>query len=227
MTISVGPGVEIDRAVARRRAPWPRRRSGCPGPTILSTRGIVAVPYASAAIACAPPTRNSRVTPASSAAAITAGSGRGQHDDDLAHAGDARRHRGHQQRRGQRKAAAGHVAADARERLDALLDRHAGRDLEIPVTRNLPERDAGDVARGLRDGAPDVRRDARRAARASRPATLRAAAARPSNCRAKRISARSPPARTRSTIARTRRSSARSSRAPAPAAGRSLACRSR
>ena len=71
-------GVEVDRAVAGDAAPWRRRRSGCPGPTILSTRGTVAVPYASAAIACAPPTRNSRVTPASSAAAITTGSGRGQ-----------------------------------------------------------------------------------------------------------------------------------------------------
>ena len=49
-----------------------------PGPTILSTRGTVAVPYASAAIACAPPSRNSRETPASSAAAMTTGSGRGQ-----------------------------------------------------------------------------------------------------------------------------------------------------
>jgi hypothetical protein len=36
------------------------------------------VPNASAATACAPPIRNKRVTPASSAAAITAGSGRGQ-----------------------------------------------------------------------------------------------------------------------------------------------------
>ena len=48
-----------------------------PGPTILSTWGIVAVPYAIAAMPCAPPTRNSRLTPASSAAAITTGSGRG------------------------------------------------------------------------------------------------------------------------------------------------------
>ena len=42
-----------------------------PGPTILSTRGIVGVPYARAAIACAPPTRNTRSTPASRAAAST------------------------------------------------------------------------------------------------------------------------------------------------------------
>ena len=43
-----------------------------PGPTILSTRGIVAVPYASAAIAWAPPTRKIRVTPESAHAASTA-----------------------------------------------------------------------------------------------------------------------------------------------------------
>ena len=40
-----------------------------PGPTILSTAGIVAVPYASAAIACAPPIAKARVTPARCAAA--------------------------------------------------------------------------------------------------------------------------------------------------------------
>ncbi len=74
-------------------------------------------------MACAPPTRNSLVTPASSAAAITAGFRTRADGDDLAHAGDPRRHGGHQQRRGQRKAAARHVAADALERLDALLDR--------------------------------------------------------------------------------------------------------
>ena len=45
---------------------------------IEPTRGTVAVPYARAAIAWAPPIRNSRETPASSAAAITAGTGRGQ-----------------------------------------------------------------------------------------------------------------------------------------------------
>src|SRR5207244_5794524 len=44
-----------------------------PGPQILSTAGIVAVPYARAAIACAPPTVNNRVTPARCAAASTSG----------------------------------------------------------------------------------------------------------------------------------------------------------
>ena len=35
-----------------------------PGPTILSTRPMLAVPYASAATACAPPIRSTSVTPA-------------------------------------------------------------------------------------------------------------------------------------------------------------------
>ena len=48
-----------------------------PGPTILSTRGTLAVPYAIAAIAWAPPTWNTRSTPASMAAARTDASGRG------------------------------------------------------------------------------------------------------------------------------------------------------
>ena len=42
-----------------------------PGPTILSTRPIVSVPYASAAIACGPPTAHTSSTPRSSAAAAT------------------------------------------------------------------------------------------------------------------------------------------------------------
>ena len=42
-----------------------------PGPTILSTAGTVSVPYASAATACAPPTRNTLSTPATAAAAST------------------------------------------------------------------------------------------------------------------------------------------------------------
>ena len=44
----------------------------------MSTRGTVFVPYAMAAIACAPPILKSLVTPAARAAAITTGAGRGQ-----------------------------------------------------------------------------------------------------------------------------------------------------
>ena len=71
-------GVEVDGAVGRRRAPSRRRRSGCRARRSCRRAEPWPVPYASAAIACAPPTRKSRVTPASSAAAITTGSGRGQ-----------------------------------------------------------------------------------------------------------------------------------------------------
>jgi hypothetical protein len=42
-----------------------------PGPQILSTAGTLAVPYASAAMAGAPPIVNARVTPARCAAAST------------------------------------------------------------------------------------------------------------------------------------------------------------
>jgi hypothetical protein len=44
-----------------------------PGPTILSARVIDAVPYASAAMACAPPSLSTRVAPASMAAQQIAG----------------------------------------------------------------------------------------------------------------------------------------------------------
>jgi len=45
-----------------------------PGPTIVSTAGTVLVPWASAAIACAPPTRKTcSSTPATTIAAATAG----------------------------------------------------------------------------------------------------------------------------------------------------------
>ena len=107
------------------------------------------------------------VTPASSAAAITAGSGRGQTDDDFAHAGDARRDRGHQQRRGQRKPAARHVAADAAERLDPLLDRDAGHDLEIPVLRESAGR-----RRARCCGRPGGSRGAHRRARVAAAAVI-------------------------------------------------------
>ena len=76
MTISLGPAwksiAQSDDTSALAAATY-----ALPGPTILSTRGIDAVPYASAATACAPPTLNSRVTPASAAAASTTGAGRG------------------------------------------------------------------------------------------------------------------------------------------------------
>src|SRR5206468_1084451 len=60
-------------------SPWPKPRrfpvatQTFPGPTILSTRGTLSVPYASAATACAPPIRYSRSTPARWQAARTIG----------------------------------------------------------------------------------------------------------------------------------------------------------
>ena len=44
-----------------------------PGPTILSTRGTISVPYASAAMAWAPPILKTRCTPARRAAISTSG----------------------------------------------------------------------------------------------------------------------------------------------------------
>ena len=80
-------------------------------------------------------------------------------------AGDARRDRGHQQRRGQRKAAAGHVAADARERLDALLDDDAG-----PRTCSAsPSASAPRATRAMCAGGRADRRAARPARRAAAP----------------------------------------------------------
>ena len=49
-------------------------------------------------------------------------SGLRTHGDDLAHAGNGRRNRRHQHRRGQGIASAGHVTADAVERYHALFD---------------------------------------------------------------------------------------------------------
>jgi hypothetical protein len=48
-----------------------------PGPTITSQGGQPPTPKASAATACAPPTQSSASAPASKAAAIVMGSGRG------------------------------------------------------------------------------------------------------------------------------------------------------
>ena len=94
-----------------------------PGPTILSTRGTVVGAVGQ---------RGDGVRAADAEQPRHAGFERRRHHhrlrpradrDDLVDAGDARRNRGHQQRRGQRIASARHVAADAVERDDALLDR--------------------------------------------------------------------------------------------------------
>ena len=176
-----------------------------PGPTILSTRGIVAGAVGE---------RGDRVRAADAKQPGDARLERRRHDDrlgpradgdDLGHARDARRHGRHQQRGGQRKPPAGHVAADARDRFDALLDRHTGTRLPSPNVGESAGTRRGRCSRppaGWRAG-PRGRRG--RPVPASLPACTSSGGSTPSNLRAKRISARSPSARTRSTMARTRR----------------------
>src|SRR5206468_3223556 len=72
ISTSLGPAIES-------MSTWPKQRrfavatQTLPGPTILSTRGMLLVPKASAAIACAPPTRYTASTPATWQAASTTG----------------------------------------------------------------------------------------------------------------------------------------------------------
>jgi hypothetical protein len=66
-------------------------------------------------------------------------------DVDLAHPGGDRGDRGHQERRGQRISASGHVAAHAVERGDTLRDAQAGGRADRPRTRNLFPGDGADV----------------------------------------------------------------------------------
>ena len=142
-------------------------------------------------------------TPASSAANMTVGSGRGQTAITSPHAGDARRNRGHQQRRRQRIASARNVAADAIERRDALRDANARASALIvhargtwrPATRaDVAPRRSG--SRASLPEAPSARRLSISAAVTSIGPSSR------SNLRAYASSARSPSRRTRSTIAR-------------------------
>ena len=179
------------------------------------------MPYASAATACAPPMRNSLVTPASSAAAITAGSGRGHtamiSRTPATRAGTAVI----RSEEGSGKRPPGHVAADAVERFDALLDGHARRDLQASAARNLPHGDARNMAGRLADGAAHRRRHARRSARIS-AADTSSGGDTPSNRFANRTSARSPPVRTPSTIDCTRRWNARSARSTRGASRRAI-----
>ncbi len=125
------------------------------------------------------------------------------HGDDLRDAGDARRNRRHQQRGGQRKSSARHVAADSCQRLDALFDRDAGRDRHRERLRNLTRGDLGDVPGGLLNGPPDTRPARARPRRSSRAATLRSAAGR------RRTSGRSGATRGHRPCGRDRRSSPR------------------
>ena len=98
--------------------------------------------------------RNTRSTPASTAAASTTGSDRRRADDHLGHPGHARRNRRHEQRRGQRIAPAGHVAADALERNHALLDADARHRPHAPFLRPLRRGDDANRVRAPASAPP-------------------------------------------------------------------------
>jgi len=76
ITTSVGPAIE-SIPTSPNTSRLAAATYAFPGPTILSTRGTVSVPYAIAATACAPPITNTRSTPAIRAAAIVSGDGPG------------------------------------------------------------------------------------------------------------------------------------------------------
>ena len=70
--ISLGPAI-ISIETCPNTCFFASATKALPGPTILSTRGMLSVPYASAATACAPPILKIRSTPAISAAAMISG----------------------------------------------------------------------------------------------------------------------------------------------------------
>ena len=130
-----------------------------PGPKILSTRGIERVPYASAAIACAPPTRATASTPSVFGGGQQRGARLRACDDDFAHAGFLRGNHRHQQRRDERKSPAGKIAADRIDGAHALAGAHARLDFDRPFLRLLPARDGADIARGVIDRGEKIARD--------------------------------------------------------------------
>ena len=71
-SISLGPAI-ISISTSPKTCFLASATKAFPGPTILSTFGIVSVPYASAATACAPPTLNILSAPAIFAAASIIG----------------------------------------------------------------------------------------------------------------------------------------------------------
>ena len=126
-----------------------------PGPQILSTRGIVSVPYAKAAIAGGPPSDHT-----SSIAEQLRGRGDEpravgrRRDDDPVDARDEGGHRAHDERRDE---TARHVDADRAERKPASLELDAGPNLEPNVGRPLRLVPAPDVARRAREPLPPGR----------------------------------------------------------------------
>ena len=72
MRISLGPAI-MSMETLPKTCFFASATNALPGPTILSTFGTVSVPYARAAIACAPPTLKILSTPAIFAAAMITG----------------------------------------------------------------------------------------------------------------------------------------------------------
>ena len=146
-------------------------------------------------MACAPPRRSSRVDARLERRRHHHRIGARTDRDDLAHAGDPRRDRRHQQRGGQRIASAGDVASDPLERRDALVDRHAGHRPGRPAARHLAFRHVADVARRHGDRPPHAGIDRRRSAQHLRARDLDVPFS-PSNFFAYDSTARSPRRRT-------------------------------
>ena len=132
-------------------------------------------------------------------------------------AGDARRNRRHQQRRGQRIQAAGHVAADAIERDDALLDADAGAPRSSRKPRGTCARATRRMCRAARRIAARTRAGSASARRApTRCAGLRCGPARPSSSRGV-----APQRAVAARAARRRQSAPRAARSPRRARARS------
>ena len=201
------PGVEVDRAIRR------DQRLGGRHPAVARSDDLADPRHRGRAVGH----RRHRVGAAEPEDAIDAGlDGRGEHhrihrrtaDDDLGHPGDPGRDRGHQQRRGQGIASAGHVAADAVEREHALRDGDARRRRHPPLARPLRlGHDANRPRRLLQ------RRPHRRAAPCA--PRRRSAAATPRSGRSShRASGRSAGAPHRPRPARARRSAPPPARSP-------------
>ena len=166
--------VEVDAAVAATRSPSPPPPTCCPGRRSCRRAGSSRVPYASAAIACAPPTLNTRDRRRLER--------RGQHRrsetradrDHLAHTRDPRRDRRHQQRGGQRIAAARARSSPRARAVSRAARRHTrARPRAPPSAEPASRATRADVPRGLCESrAGWLRGDVRRGGRSRRARNL-------------------------------------------------------
>ena len=143
-----------------------------PGPNSLSHFGMDSVPYAMAAIACAPPTLKTRSIPALRAATRTAGSAvpwrvGGVHITRTGQPAMRGRHRQHDDGGGQRGGAGRHVQTDRAHRHADALAEHARRRLDAQGARLLRRVKRAHVT----DRACRAPRAGRRSARARRRRT--------------------------------------------------------